>query len=300
MPRALGLLFGTQDGRDVSILETVEIAYGRNEDGSVTFRSWNDGDTDQLQIDTDMQLFTTCYPSYECLGWYCCGALDKNDVDIHHRIAQYNERPIFLVLSPEELKSSSSLSASANLPMAIYEEAVSLVDGQPVSTFVRADAAIESDEAERITMIHCAKVINNDEQGSTVTFHYSQLLKSVTSLVDRIKIIHRYLSDVKAGRVPADQPTLRAVKGLLNRLPTMTSPDFRSGISKEYIDGLLISMLASMTKATSEASTLSNKFNIVQAVEPREGRGRREMNRMDEMSAFGGGGRTVGNFRDQY
>ncbi len=56
VPRALGVLFGTTDGRCVSILETVEIAYKRDEHGVIQFLTWNDGDEDLLQIQTDMKL----------------------------------------------------------------------------------------------------------------------------------------------------------------------------------------------------------------------------------------------------
>ena len=70
------------------------------------------------------------------------------------------------------------------------------------------------------------------ESGSAAVSHYTTLLKSTESLKARVKAVHDFLVDVKAGRVPLargqEQQILRDIKALTHRLPVMSEEQFRS------------------------------------------------------------------------
>lgn len=62
--RVIGILFGKQQGRQVDILETTELAF--------------DAAGDEVKVDfqnfeIDYKLFAEAYPGYELLGWYSMG-----------------------------------------------------------------------------------------------------------------------------------------------------------------------------------------------------------------------------------
>jgi hypothetical protein len=52
------------------------------------------------------------------------------------------------------------------LPLTLYEERTHVVGDHTTSEFVRAEYTVQADEAERITVTHCAKVVNQEETGS--------------------------------------------------------------------------------------------------------------------------------------
>ncbi|CAM9586202.1 unnamed protein product, partial [Choristocarpus tenellus] len=65
--RIIGLLFGMQDGLDVSIFDAVEVecTVGGSNGGTVQLNN-------EL-IEKQKELYTAVYPTYEILGWYAVG-----------------------------------------------------------------------------------------------------------------------------------------------------------------------------------------------------------------------------------
>lgn len=121
-----------------------------------------------------------------------------------------------------------------DLPLTVYEEAIHVVNDQTSSEFVPTKYVVQADEAERITVTYCAKVVNQEESGSAVIAHYTTMSKSVKSLRDRIQVLHDFLVDVKRGKIDVnrngDQQILREIKGLCLRLPVMDQDKFRSDL----------------------------------------------------------------------
>ncbi len=96
------------------------------------------------------------YANYECLGWYSSGAdIRPHDYELQKQLTKYNERPLYLLLNP-------SASDGRALPLAMYEERTHVVADHTTSEFVRTDFTVQADEAERITVTHCAKVVNQE------------------------------------------------------------------------------------------------------------------------------------------
>jgi len=247
--RVIGCMMGVQDGRVVNVFDAFEMAFKTTKEGNISF--------EQKAFETDLKLFKEAYPSYECLGWYSTGSkISQTDSSFHKIMTQYNERPLYLLF---DAKADAD---QRELPVVVYEEVVHISGDKTSTEFVPTAFKIESEEAERVTAVHCAKVITNVETGSVVAPHYQTLTKAIGMLNSRIKVIHQFLKDVSQGKLEADHKILRQIKGLCNRLPTMQSLDFKEDLLSEYNDALLVTYLATITKSTNMVNEVVDKFNV--------------------------------------
>jgi len=264
--RVMGLLYGQQDGRTVKVLETVEMGY-KEKDGQITIL--------QTALENDMKLFSASYPTYECLGWYSTGKkITQLHQTIHKLISKYNERPLLLLFNPfVELGSGLSGSSGSDLPISLFEQTVHVAHDKVTIDFVQTKYYVAADEAERITVVHCAKSVSQSQSGSSLTPHLSTLHKAISSLNQRTKLIHQFLTDVKNGVIVADQSLLREIKGLCNRLPTIDSAQFKQDFTQEYNDALLVTYLSCMTQGSSIMTDVIDKFNVAYQPQPKRGGG---------------------------
>jgi len=248
--RVVGCLMGEQIGRIVNVVDAFEMTYTKEGKSNVLV-------FDTANFEIDMKLFKEAYPKYECLGWYSTGSkIDSNDVNLHAAMKAYNERPLYLLFD------SKVTSDQKELPISVYEEVVHVGGSKMTTEFVQTAFKIESEEAERVTAVHCAKVITNVESGSVVTPHYSTLVKAIGSLNVRIKVIHQFLKDVSQNKIAVDHKILRSIKAMCNRLPTMNSHGFKDDFLAEYNDALLVTYLATITKSASAVNEVVDKFNM--------------------------------------
>jgi len=256
--RAVGLLFGKQKGRVVTVFESFELA----DLAAATLEEFEK---------TELEIFKQIYPDYECVGWYSTGDKIRDGDKIAHQSLTKtveeekegstdwrSERPMLVLLD------ASPKDDQRDLPLQVFEEAVKIVGDKRTTEFVKSSFRLTSDEAERVTVVHCARVITGDEgkEQSAVTTPYTTLKKAITSLNERLRILQRFLEDVQKGKVKADQKTLRRIKGLCQRLPTMDTQSFRDDFFSEYNDALLVTYLASVTKSQSHLSSLVENFNL--------------------------------------
>jgi COP9 signalosome complex subunit 6 len=256
--RAIGLLFGKQKGQVVTIFESFELA-------NLDAKTLEEFEKNELEI------FKQIYPDYECVGWYSTGdKVRDGDKKMHQSVTKTveeekegaadwrSERPLYVLLDPAPKEDQR------DLPLQVFEEAVKILDNKKTTEFVKSVFRLTSDEAERVTVVHCARVITGDEgkEQSAVTTPYTTLKKAITSLNERLRILHKFLEDVQKGKVKADQKTLRRIKALCQRLPTMDTPSFRDDFFSEYNDALLVTYLASITKSQSSLNSLVENFNM--------------------------------------
>ena len=107
-------------------------------------------------------LVSEAYANYECLGWYSSGAeILPYDSVLHTQFKKYNERPLFVLMNPSLVSDGMR-----DLPLTIYEEVIHVVNDKTTSEFVKTAYVVQADEAERITVTYCAKVVNQEESGS--------------------------------------------------------------------------------------------------------------------------------------
>jgi len=250
--RVIGVLMGEQVGRVVNVVDAFELAVRSLPDNTVT--------VDEKTFEGDLKLFKEAYPKYECLGWYSTGLkLQASDAAIHRTMTKYNERPLYLLFNPKVDNDQR------DLPISVYEEVVHISADRSTTEFVPTAFKIESEEAERVAAVHCAKVINTLDSGSAVATHYAALVKAIAMFNGRVKVLSDFLKDVAANKIEADHKILRQVKGLCNRLPTMQSPDFREDFFSEINDAMLVTYLATITKSTMQVNELVDKFNVAQS-----------------------------------
>jgi len=256
--RSIGTLFGVQKGREVKIYETLEMT------ATIDQKSIQ---LDQEAFESDMKLFKEVYPNFELLGWYSTAAkIDANtDPTFHQFIMKFNEKPLFMLLDP------APTDDARELPIFVFEEEIHVVGDKTTRDFVKTAFKVDSDEAERVTAVHCAKVVTDDNKDqSVVAPHYANLSKAIGSLRDRIKVLLQFLKDVSANKVKAEQRVLREIKGLMNRLPAMDTPDFKQEFLLEYNDALLVTYLTTLAKGEAQIAEVMEKFNIAFS---RQGRG---------------------------
>jgi len=257
--RVLGAIMGQQVGRVVNVVDAFDIAYVFNEkEKSANLKDSKDFTTALQTFDGDRNLFKATFPQYEVLGWYATGSsIDPLHAAIHKQMKQFNERPLFFLVD-------NKLDPNArDLPLQVYDEVIHVSGDKVTTEFVQTPYKVESEEAERVTAVHCAKVINQvDGSASTVAPHYGTLKSSVQTLNQRLKVVHTYLKETQANKVKTDHAILRQIKGLVNRLPAASGVDFKSGFISEYNDALLVAYLASITKSIDAANNVVDKFNL--------------------------------------
>jgi COP9 signalosome complex subunit 6 len=184
--------------------------------------------------------------------------VQKSDHDIHKTLINYNERPLYLLMNPDPPEDAKEL------PITLFEETISVVGDKAKTEFTKTPYEIFSDEAERITAVHCAKVLTDDVGGSVVGPHYATLHKAIKMLNQRVKVLLQILSDMDTGKLKPDHRIMRDIKGLCNRLPTMDSREFKEDFLSEYNDDLLVVYLSSITKGTQLIGEVMDKFQVAQ------------------------------------
>jgi len=248
--RVIGALCGQQNGRDVNVLESFEIAFDFDKAGHVF--------VEKKSFEEDLKLFKEAFPTYEMLGWYSTGAkIDPYDLELHKMFTAYNERPLYLLLNPNPPDDAR------DIPITVYETEVRVTKDKTVTDFAKTAYKVAADEAERITVVHCAKVVGADEgTGSAVTPHYTTLNRAIMQLHQRVRVLRSYLADVANGSEAPNQDILRQIKGLTKRLPTMESTEFKEEFLNEYNDALLVTYLATITQGLNSINDVVDKFNV--------------------------------------
>eukprot|EP00457_Paulinella_chromatophora_P010582 gb/GEZN01010690.1/.p1 GENE.gb/GEZN01010690.1/~~gb/GEZN01010690.1/.p1 ORF type:complete len:360 (+),score=30.00 gb/GEZN01010690.1/:47-1081(+) len=254
--RVTGLLFGTQTDQIVTVFESFELA-DQTDAAIKNFETY------------DLPNFVKIYPDYECVGWYTTGTTaSEDDAEFHSKVTKdiegneddwRCERPLALYLHPDPSEDSKEL------PLYTYER-VLVADntGEGRSHhFTRCPCRLVSDEAERVTVVHCARTVTGDEsEQSALVRPFQSASKAMENLNKRIRVILQFLQAVDEGKIKADQKVLRQIKTLCNRLPTMNSKSFKNDFFTEYNDAMLVAYLAAITKAQTDLTSLVSKHNI--------------------------------------
>jgi COP9 signalosome complex subunit 6 len=261
--RVLGALMGSQVGRVVNIVDAFDIAYDFNEKDQKA--SGNDLATNPKFVEAlktfedDKTLFKATFPQYEVLGWYTtAGSIEAIHGLIHKQMKQFNERPLFFLVD-QKIDPKTR-----DLPCTLFSEVIHVSGDKITAEFVPSVFKIESEEAERVTAVHCAKVISQTGDGntSTVTPHYAQLQQAVTTLNQRLKVVQSFLRDTQSKKIKEDHAILRQIKGMVNRLPAANAVDFKENFVSEYNDALLVTYLATITKSANIVNEVVDKFNV--------------------------------------
>ncbi|KAJ8596509.1 hypothetical protein M405DRAFT_805314 [Rhizopogon salebrosus TDB-379] len=274
-PFVLGALLGTQNGREVEIVNTFELA---TEEGS-------DDLVDHGFLVSRRDQYKQVFPSLEFIGWYTIASLPTSrHIALHEQFTGYCSTPLLLILQPSLITPSSSDITGQTLPFKAYEPTIEIRDKKTRSVFIEAPYKVETGEAERIAVDWTAK----GGGGSTsLESHLQAERAAVKMLHERILVLVQYVTNVIAGQVPTDHTTLRSLSALMASLPASENKGFREEFNTEYEDVQLTAFLSSLTKSTNILNDLVDK-HIVLTVGSRDDRtvpgSRRRMGKQGPMS----------------
>jgi hypothetical protein len=150
----VGLLFGTQSGLTVEIIDATDAIYTVSATGEVQLDQAanfpNPLEPKNKNNKTDLIIAPFAYMQYELLGWYTLSASTEPApwcMDIHRQIRSFNEAPLFLLMN------HSPQPYSKQLPLSIFDtETHTLSSGENSEAFTSLSFGLETSQTERISV----------------------------------------------------------------------------------------------------------------------------------------------------
>jgi len=261
-PFVLGALLGTQNGREVEIVNTFELAIEPG-GGELVDHGFLVSRRDQ---------YKQVFPSLEFIGWYTVTPYPTSrHITLHEQFTGYCSTPLLLILQPSINLASSTVNAQA-LPFKAYEPSIEIRDRKSRSVFIEAHYNVETGEAERIAVDWTAR---GGGSGTSLESHLQTQRSAVKMLHERILLLVKYVTDVIAGQATRDHATLRALSALIASLPATENKAFRDEFETEYEDVQLTAFLSSLTKSANILNDLVDKHLVLSAGRDERGAGRR-------------------------
>jgi Maintenance of mitochondrial structure and function len=252
----IGLLFGVQNGLDISIIDAADAIYDVV-GGEVVLNS--------PEIQKKKKLFTAVYASYELLGWYTLtkgNTVNLSHMTIHRDMMAFNEAPLFLLMNyaPEP--------DAKQLPLSIYEAEMHIINDAPRQIFVDIAFKLETAQAERVAVDQITKATPT-EGVSTLEVQNQSLTTSLRILEAKIGIIGQLVLGMHDGKIPMDHSLLRKANKIYQQLPAIDSGNFEGQFLNELVDTLMMTYLSSSTKTSSTLNELTETYSLVYAASSR-------------------------------
>ncbi|CAH2268742.1 jg23766 [Pararge aegeria aegeria] len=254
----IGALIGKQKGRNIEVMNSFELVF-----------SVIDGD---IVIDRDYynlkeEQFKQVFSDMDFLGWYTTGDTPtERDIAVHRQICDINECPVMLMLNPAGIKGDQ-------LPVVLYESVIDVVNGRATMLLAPLSYTLAAEEAERIGVDHVARVSSGEAAlNSLVAEHLTAQRSAIKMLVSRVRAVLATVRAIRDGSLPPRPALLREAKALSNRLPLLTSQQFRTHFYNQCNDVALMTSLGTITKGCNAINQLVNRFNVLY---DRQGMGRR-------------------------
>ncbi|KAF5312102.1 hypothetical protein D9619_003396 [Psilocybe cf. subviscida] len=243
-----GALLGTQNGREVEIVNTFELAV-EGDQGDLVDHAFLVSRRDQ---------YKQVFPSLEFIGWYTVTMRPTSKhIALHEQFTTYSSTPLLLILQP-----SLALVSKESLPFKAYEPTMELRERKSRSVYIEVPYNVETGEAERIAVDWTAR---GGGSGTSLESHLQTQRSAVKMLHERIVLLIKYVTDVIAGE--SNQcfyhTVLRSLVALLASLPATENTHFREEFDTEYEDVQLTAFLASLTKSTNILNDLVDKHVIL-------------------------------------
>ncbi|KAG5648221.1 hypothetical protein DXG03_006178 [Asterophora parasitica] len=261
-PFVLGALLGTQNGREVEIVNTFELAMEENAEDAV----------DHGFLVSRRDQYKQVFPSLEFIGWYTVAPQPTSrHIAFHEQFTGYCSTPLLLVLQPNINLVSASVNAQT-LPFKAYEPSVEIRDRKSRSVFIEVPYNVETGEAERIAVDWTAR---GGGSGTSLESHLQTQRSAVKMLHERIVVLVRYVADVIADQAKKDYATLRSLSALIASLPATESKAFRDEFDTEYADVQLTGVLSALTKSANILNDLVDKHIVLTTGKDERSGGRR-------------------------
>ncbi|KAK7468658.1 hypothetical protein VKT23_003162 [Stygiomarasmius scandens] len=275
-PFTIGALLGTQNGREVEIVNTFELVM--DADGQSIDHGFLVQRRDQYKL---------TFPSLEFIGWYTVAQKPTSrHIELHQQFTGYCSTPLLLLLQPNITLAGSTDGSSQSLPFKAYEPSFEIKDNRSRAVFIEAAFNVETGEAERIAVDWTAK---GGGSGTSLESHLQTQRAAVKMLHDRILILVQYVTDVIAAQAPADHGILRSISALIGSLPATENKTFREEFDTEYEDVQLTAFLSTLTKSTNILNDLVDKHLVMTTTQDRYGGGGGAASRRRMMGRQAGG-----------
>jgi COP9 signalosome complex subunit 6 len=248
LPFVLGALLGTQNGREVEIVNTFEVAVEQG-----------DSKVDHGSFNVRKEQYKQVFPSLEFIGWYTVASHPTlRHIALHEQFSAYCSTPLLLILQPTDTLGVNV--TPGHLPIKAYEPTIEIRDRSSRSVYIEAPFTVETGEAERIAVDTTAR---GGEGGTSLESHLQTQRAAVKMLHDRILVLVNYVKAVLSGSAPKDHATIRSLAALVASLPASDSHGFREEFETEYADVQLTAYLSTLTKSTSILNDIVDKHNIL-------------------------------------
>ncbi|KAF4623464.1 hypothetical protein D9613_001688 [Agrocybe pediades] len=250
-PFVLGALLGTQNGREVEIVNTFELATV---------------DDDHERVDHDFLVsrrdqYKQVFPSLEFIGWYTVASKPtQHHINLQEQFTGYCSNPLLLILQPNLALVSSADVNAQTLPLKAYEPTIELKERKSRSVYIEVPYNVETGEAERIAVDWTAR---GGGSGTSLESHLQTQRSAVKMLHERILVLIKYVTDVIAGQARPDHSVLRSLTALLASLPASENKHFREEFDTEYEDVQLTAYLSALTKSTNILNDLVDKHIVL-------------------------------------
>ena len=246
----IGLLFGIQNGLDISIIDATDAIY-EVVGGEVVLNV--------PAIDKKKSLFTAVYAKYELLGWYTLTKGNQvlpSHMFIHRNMMAFNEAPLFLLMdyAPEP--------DAEQLPLSIYEAEMHIIKDTATQIFVDLPFKLETSQAERVAVDQITK-LTPTEGISTLEVQNQSLTTSLRILEGKIALIAKLVKDMHEGLIPVDHKFLRNANKIYQQIPAIDSGNFEGQFLNELVDTLMMTYLSAATEATSSLTELTDSYSLV-------------------------------------
>ncbi|KXN83613.1 COP9 signalosome complex subunit 6 [Leucoagaricus sp. SymC.cos] len=249
-PFVLGALLGTQNGREVEIVNTFELAVEDNGES-----------VDHNFLVSRRDQYKQVFPSLEFIGWYTVALRPTpKHIALHEQFTNYCSAPLLLILQPTLAFVSSADVNAQTLPFKAYEPSIEIKERTSRSVFIEVPYKVETGEAERIAVDWTAK---GGGSGTSLDSHLQTQRSAVKMLHERILVLVKYVTDVIAGQAPKDHATLRSLAALVASLPATENKAFRHEFNTEYEDVQLTAFLSSLTKSSNILNDLVDKHTVL-------------------------------------
>ncbi|KAH9004236.1 COP9 signalosome subunit 6 [Lactarius hatsudake] len=248
LPFVLGALLGTQNGREVEIVNTFEVAV-----------ELGDSKVDHGSFNVRKEQYKQVFPSLEFIGWYTVASHPTSrHIALHEQFSAYCSTPLLLILQPTDTLGANV--TPGHLPLKAYEPTIEIRDRSSRSVYIEAPFTVETGEAERIAVDTTAR---GGEGGTSLESHLQTQRAAVKMLHDRILVLVNYVKAVLSDSAPKDHATIRSLAALVASLPASDSQGFREEFETEYVDVQLTAYLSTLTKSTSILNDIVDKHNIL-------------------------------------
>ncbi|KAH7048526.1 COP9 signalosome subunit 6 [Auriculariales sp. MPI-PUGE-AT-0066] len=262
----LGALLGTQNGREVEIVNTFELAVVPDTEN-----------TPEPKVDHDFltsrrDQYKQVFPSLEFIGWYSAAPIPTaTHISLHNQFTTYSSTPLLLLLQPNQ-------SGTGQLPIKAYEPTLEIRDRKSRAVYVEAPFDIETGEAERIAVDWTAK---GGAGGTSLTSYLATQRAAIKMLHDRIVCPRqvRLGGNCWPGKAGPCCPSCAVC--LISSLPrakirssARNSKRYFISSPYEYADVQITAFLSTLTKSTNILNDLVDKHVLVVNTSQREGEGR--------------------------